>query len=217
MDAGVGVLIADVSGHGVPAALSASMLKVALRAQTDRMDRPAEVLSGLNRTLGGMLGNQFITAAYVYFDPLRRELQYAGAGHPPMLLWHAATKTVESLEENGLFLGPFPAAEYSALGARFEPGDRCLLYTDGLVEASNRQDEEFGAVRLHDFVAANFASPADSFCSALLNRVIAWAGQEPDSQQDDISFVLVEFQPAAVSEPSTALRRECCIRPYRVD
>jgi len=210
---GLGVLIADVSGHGVPAALSASMLKVALRAQTDRMARPAQVLSELNRALGDMLGNQFITAAYVYFDPQRRELHYSGAGHPPILLWHAAARRVEALEENGLFLGPFPGAEYRAICARFEPGDRCLLYTDGVVEASNRQDEEFGAMRLIDFLAASSALPADSLCSVLLDRVTGWAGQEPDSQQDDISFILVEFQPSVVGHEADAERGASALNP----
>lgn len=190
---GLGVLIADVSGHGVPAALSASMLKVALRAQAGQMAHPAEVLGGLNRTLSGMIGNQFITAAYVYFDTARRELLYAGAGHPPLLLWRSDAKQVMSLEENGLFLGPFAGAHYSAVSSPFEPGDRCLLYTDGLIEASNRKDEEFGAERLSGFLARSSAIPAHAACGALLEEVTAWSGGKRGCQQDDITFVVVEF------------------------
>lgn len=198
---GVGVLIADVSGHGVPAALSASMLKVALKAQAGQMTSPAKVLAGLNRTMSGALGDQFITAAYVYFDAARGELQYAGAGHPPVLVWSAMRKKVECLEENGVFLGPFPWAKYSELRAPFEPGDRCLLFTDGLVEAENRGEEEFGAARLRDFLAVHADEPADAACSALLDEVTSWSGTGPDSQQDDITFVVVELQPQAVSSP----------------
>ncbi len=189
---GLGVLIADVSGHGVPAALSASMLKVALRAQADQMGHPAEVLAGLNRTLSGTLGGQFITAAYVFFDPAGRELRYAGAGHPAVLLWRSAEKQVKRLEENGLFLGPFAGAEYAAIRSPFEPGDRCLLYTDGVVEASNRKDEEFGEDRLRDSLERNAAFPANQACSALLDEVTAWSGGELESQQDDITFVVIE-------------------------
>jgi len=196
---GLGVLIADVSGHGVPAALSASMLKVALRAQAEQMKSPGEVLSGLNRTLAGTLGSQFITAAYVYFDPVGRELRYAGAGHPPVILWRSAEKQIKRLEENGLFLGPFAGAQYSAISSPFEPGDRCLLYTDGLVEASNRKDEEFGAERLIDFLASSSEIPANAACLALFDQVTAWSGGEPDSQQDDITFVIVEFADKTVS------------------
>ena len=86
-DDGLGVLIADVSGHGVPAALSASMVKVAIRAQRDWADDPARVLSGLNSILCGNLQGQFVTAGYLYLDPRRGALTYAGAGHPPLLAW----------------------------------------------------------------------------------------------------------------------------------
>lgn len=195
---GVGVLIADVSGHGVPAALSASMLKVALKAEAEQMEEPAKVLTGLNKTLCGTLRDQFITAAYVFVDTGRHELRYAGAGHPPLLLWCSASKRVKCVEENGLFLGPFSGAEYSALTLPFEPGDRCLLYTDGLVEAENRKGEDFGAARLSDFLARNARVAADSACSALLDEVTAWCGGDLENQQDDITFVVFEFQPARV-------------------
>jgi sigma-B regulation protein RsbU (phosphoserine phosphatase) len=191
---GLGVLIADVSGHGVPAALSASMLKVALKAQAGQMAHPAEVLAGMNRTLSGMLGEQFITAAYVYFHTERRELRYAGAGHPPVLLWRSAIRRTESLEKNGLFLGPFAGAQYSSITSPFEPGDRCLLYTDGLVEASNSKNEEFGLSRLGDFLADNSEKTANTFCNVLLDQVTAWSVTEPDRQQDDITFMVVEFE-----------------------
>lgn len=208
---GLGVLIADVSGHGVPAALSASMLKVALRAQAACQKNPAEVLAGLNKTLSGVLGSQFITAAYVYFDALGHELTYAGAGHPPVLLWRAGTKTVESLEENGFFLGPFSEATYTEKHTSFEPGDRCLLYTDGVLEASNARDEEFGATRLSEFVAVHAGIPANAACSALLETVLTWSGHAQKSQQDDITFVAVEFQPIlarAGGEPAPISSRD---------
>jgi sigma-B regulation protein RsbU (phosphoserine phosphatase) len=191
---GLGVLIADVSGHGVPAALSASMMKVALRAQAGQMAHPEEVLAGLNKTLCGTLQDQYITAAYVYCDTERHELRYAGAGHPPVLLWRSGARKVEALEENGLFLGPFPKAEYASLCTAFEPGDRCLLYTDGLVEASNHKGEEFGAERLSEFLARNSGLEANAACSALLDTVTAWLGGGLESQQDDITFVVVEFE-----------------------
>jgi phosphoserine phosphatase RsbU/P len=143
----------------------------------------------------GTPGNQFITAAYVFVDTARRELCYDGAGHPPVLLWRPAANQVEDLEENGLFLGPFPHAQYATRRWPFEPVDRCLLYTDGLVEAANAKDEEFGAPRRRDFLSRSAGVSADFTCTALLDQVTAWFGGELDSQQDDITFVLVEFRP----------------------
>ena len=114
-DGGLGVLIADVSGHGVPAALSASMVKVAIRAQRDWADDPARVLTGLNSILCGNLQGQFVTAGYLYLDPGRGALAYAGAGHPPLLAWRGREKKVECMEENGLMLGIFPEGAYKSM------------------------------------------------------------------------------------------------------
>src|SRR6516165_5945254 len=85
----VGILIADVSGHGMPAALIASMLKIALAAQSAHADDPARVLQGLNQALCGKFQHHYVTAAYAFVDMAKRKLTYAGAGHPPLLMWGA--------------------------------------------------------------------------------------------------------------------------------
>jgi serine phosphatase RsbU (regulator of sigma subunit) len=82
-----------------------------------------------------------------------RQQSSPAAGHPPLLLWRSATRKVESIEQNGLFLGPFPQAEYSEVCSRYDSGDLCLLYTDGVLEATNNKDEEFGSERLSEFLA----------------------------------------------------------------
>src|SRR5262249_9630990 len=84
-DDGLGVLIADVSGHGIPAALSASMVKVAVRAQMNHAAEPGEVLHGMNSILCGNLQGQFVSAAYLFLSPVQGTFIYAGAGHPPLL------------------------------------------------------------------------------------------------------------------------------------
>ncbi len=202
---GLGVLIADVSGHGVPAALSASMLKVALHAQAAQIAQPEELLAGLNRTLNGMLVSQFVTAAYVFIDTARRELYYAGAGHPPILVWRCADGRVEQLLENGLLLGPFLSAKFTTRLSTFAPGDRCLLYTDGLVEAMSRRGEEFGAERLSEALASSASAPAGAACDALLAQVTEWSRGSVGGQEDDLTFVLVEFRrPVAPDSPAPA-------------
>src|SRR5271169_5106469 len=90
----VGILIADVSGHGLPSALIASMLQVALTAQGAHASDPARVLSGLNRALCGKFEHNFVTAAYVFVDMEKKLLTYAGAGHPPMLFWRKSPGNV---------------------------------------------------------------------------------------------------------------------------
>jgi sigma-B regulation protein RsbU (phosphoserine phosphatase) len=194
-DSGLGVLIADVSGHGVPAALSASMVKVAIRAQRDWADDPARVLTGLNSILCGNLQGQFVTAGYVYLDPGRGALAYAGAGHPPLLAWRAREKKVECMEENGLMLGIFPEGAYKCMTADLAPGDRFVLYTDGITEAPSLSGEEFGMDRFKSFLAEHAASPAQELCDALVKHVTAWSGNSRE-QHDDLTLVVVDYKAA---------------------
>jgi sigma-B regulation protein RsbU (phosphoserine phosphatase) len=134
-DGRLSVLVADVSGHGVPAALIASMVKIALAAQADHASDPARVIAGMNHALCGKFEFAYVTATYAFIDPTRRVLAYASAGHPPILLLRANGE-VESLEEGGLVLAFTPDAPYSTASVPLNPGDRILLYTDGLLEAA---------------------------------------------------------------------------------
>src|SRR6266576_6121433 len=136
-DTHLGILIADVSGHGLPSALIASMLQVALTGQAHHAAEPAEVLAGLNRALCGKFTHNFVTAAYVYLDLEKQLMRYAVAGHPPVLQWRNSTGTTSKVLQNGLVLGMFNEATYEALELILEPGDRHVLYTDGVVEAAN--------------------------------------------------------------------------------
>jgi hypothetical protein len=103
----IGILVADVSGHGMPAALIASMLKIALSTPEAHASDPAQVLLGLNKALCGIFQHHFVTAAYLFVDMQKRTLTYAGAGHPPLLLWGGSFKGVRAVMENGMFLGRF--------------------------------------------------------------------------------------------------------------
>ena len=134
-DRQAGLLIADVSGHGVPAALIASMVKLAATSQRAEAADPSSFLAGMNTALLGNTQNQFVTAAYVHLDSESQELRYSAAGHPPMLLLRQGS--VRPIEENGLMLAAFDFAKYSNVTHRLEPGDRLLLYTDGIVEAAD--------------------------------------------------------------------------------
>jgi sigma-B regulation protein RsbU (phosphoserine phosphatase) len=194
-DDGLGVLIADVSGHGVPAALSASMVKVAIRAQRDWADDPARVLSGLNSILCGNLQGQFVTAGYLYLDPRRGALAYAGAGHPPLLAWRGRERRVESIEENGLMLGIFPEGVYKCMTAALESGDRFVLYTDGITEAPSLSGEEFGVERFKSFLVQHAESSAQELCDALVKHVTAWSGS-PREQHDDLTLIVVDYKAA---------------------
>jgi sigma-B regulation protein RsbU (phosphoserine phosphatase) len=189
----LGVLIADVSGHGLPAALIASMLKVALSAQAPHACDPALVLTGLNQTLHGKFRRHYITAAYLFVDLEKDLIRYAGAGHPPVLFWREREGSAQELEENGLFLGPFAEATFSSMELSLEAGDKLFLYTDGILEFRNPAREEFGGDRLRQFLEANHTLHADQLIEALISRLWRWAEQPSgQAQLDDLTLLAMD-------------------------
>ena len=190
----LGVLIADVSGHGLAAALIASMLKIALSAQSSHACEPARVLAGLNRSFCGLFRSHYVTAAYLFVDLEKNIVSYAGAGHPPLLLWSKQAGTAREFEENGVVLGLFDEAHFSSIQLPVQTGDRLLLYTDGVLEFKNLGDEEFGKDRLRRFVEANHAVPSNRLLDTLISRLWVWSGQDPGSAQtDDITVLVMDF------------------------
>jgi sigma-B regulation protein RsbU (phosphoserine phosphatase) len=190
----VGILIADVTGHGVPAALIASMLKVAFESQAAQAHDPARVLAGLNGALCGKFDRHFVTAAYLFVDLEKGLLRYSAAGHPPLMLASRSARNVKEIEHNGLMLGMRPEAFYSSVEIRVSPGDRCLLYTDGLVEARNAAQEEFGKSRCKEFLDTRREIPAARFANALLDNIAAFAGHNSASaQEDDMTLLVLDF------------------------
>lgn len=181
------ILVADVSGHGVPAALVASMLKVCFAAQREQASDPAGVLAGLNRMLRGSLGGQYVTAACATLDIKARMITYSGAGHPPSLLFRRSTGEVQQLSENGLFIGPFPHVTYSNVSVPFQTGDKLLLYTDGIVEATGPDGQEFGRHRLGQMLCEMEQVAPAEFIERLFQKIASPA------QQDDLTVVLAHF------------------------
>jgi len=184
-DKHVGILVADVSGHGMPAALIASMLKIALATQTEHATEPAQVLTRLNQTLCGKFHGHYVTATYVYLDMDKRILRYAGAGHPPVLMFDAATGKIRDLEENGFFLSWTEDATYSSREVPLGQGDWVILYTDGITETKNREREEFGMERFRDFAERNSFLSTEQFATQLLDEVQRWSGRAEDQEPDD--------------------------------
>jgi sigma-B regulation protein RsbU (phosphoserine phosphatase) len=193
----LGVLIADVTGHGVPAALIASMLKVAFAGQTAHAQDPARVLTGLNQALCGKFEDHFVTAAYLFFDLDRRLVRYAGAGHPPLLSFSASSGEARAIEQNGLFLGMFPEAVYSSIEIPLRTGDRYLLYTDGLPESKNSTDEEFGIMRCKSFLKSHLHLGSAAFADELLLGIARWSARDSGTlQEDDMTLVVLDLTAA---------------------
>jgi len=184
----VGILVADVCGHGVPAALIASMLKVAVQSESANADDPGKLLSGLNRALAAPLRGQLVSAAYIWIDMAAHKAQYSAAGHPPVLRWHRPR--LETVESNGLLFGVLPNCEYPVTEIPLTAGDRLLLYTDGIVEPENASGAAFGEARLPAVLERDCSLAASELSRDILSEIRTW--QPTADQQDDMTLVAIE-------------------------
>jgi len=192
-DKQAGLLIADVSGHGVPAALIASMVKMAATAQRSHAADPAALLHGMNSALCGNTQGQYVTAAYVYLDAESKALHYSAAGHPAMLLLREGIVT--EVAENGMLLAAVDSALYESKSLPIKSGDRLLLYTDGIVEARNDAGQLFGDQSLSSVLRdTKHLAPVDAV-DHLLATVQRWA----KSQDDDLTVLICDYVGASES------------------
>jgi len=185
----VGFLVADVTGHGVPAALIASMIKVAMQSVVPCAHDPREVLRGLNRVLFKQLREQFVSAAYLWLDTGNRKASYSAAGHPPLLRWREGG--LERIESNGLLFGIVPDPDYPVCDLPVLSGDRFLLYTDGVIEPENADGDSFGDRKLEEVVRNNQSRPPSELLDQLISEMRIW---QPASlaQQDDITLIVID-------------------------
>ncbi len=185
----LGVLVADVSGHGVPAALIASMVKIALAVQENEVHDPGVVLTRMNRALCGRFELAYVTAMFAVIDPVARTLTYAVAGHPSPLLLRAGGR-LESLDHRGVVLGFLPDASYSSSVVHdLSGGDRFVFYTDGITEAARADGEFFGDRQFQRLLAASESESADRFVSTLVDAARRWSGAD---FADDVTVVVVD-------------------------
>jgi phosphoserine phosphatase RsbU/P len=182
-----GFLVADVCGHGVPAALIASMLKVAAQSAAAVPDKPGELLATLNRTLAGPLRGQLVSAAYLWVDMDTRKALYSAAGHPPLLRWN---HSLERIESNGLLFGVLPEGEYPVRELPLHAGDRLLLYTDGVTEPENPAGEAFGDCQLQRVFARNGNEAPGDLATRLMAEIQAWYGAP--ELPDDATLIVIE-------------------------
>lgn len=188
----LGVLIADVTGHGVPAALVASMLKVSFAHQKEKLRSPSRVLQQIDVDLFMPTG-LLISAAYVHVDFASKRVTAANAGHPPVLVRRRQTGACFELAAHGTLLGwredhPAPQETMCDLLS----GDRLLLYTDGLTEAANAEGDLFDFERLASAFAAADSLETQAALASLLGGVEAFRGRERPLQ-DDATALLIDM------------------------
>lgn len=185
----IGFLVADVTGHGIPAALIAAMIKVAMQSLVPYAHDPREVLRRLNGVLSSQIGPQLVSAAYLWVDTENHIALYSAAGHPPLL--HSREDELQRIESNGLLLGVLPESEYPLFDMAILPGDRFVLYTDGVSEPENALGNSFGEFKLEQVVRNNKSRPPSELLDQLLTEIRQW---QPSSrtQHDDITLIVID-------------------------
>lgn len=190
----VGFFIADVSGHGIGAALVGSMLKIGFASQELHVTDPAKVLTEMNRILQGKLESSFVTACAVFIDLENKKMMYSAAGHPPPILFRSSTRELLQLSNASLILGPLPDVIYENTELDIRTNDRLVLYTDGIIETSSKSGELFGIHRLESLVKESISYDAERSAGLFINRLAQWTGKSrPMSLDDDLTLIIIDM------------------------
>lgn len=187
-DGRVALVIADVAGKGMPAALMMTCLQAKVHAIAEYGHDPAEIVTRLNRSIAATCpNNRFVTLFFGVAHPQTGELTYCNAGHNPPLLVHRHGEALR-LEGGGPVLGILPSLTFQEHACRLEPGDALLMYSDGVTEAVNPAEEEFGEERLAELLRERRQEPAQAIVDAVHDAVQDFTAGQPPA--DDITVVV---------------------------
>jgi serine phosphatase RsbU (regulator of sigma subunit) len=186
-DGRLGLIVGDVSGKGVPAAIMMATTRTLLRAAY-HLGSPGEILEQVNDALfPDIPPNMFVTCLAALLDSRTGRLQYANAGHDPPYIRHAAG--VSKLRATGMPLGLMPNMSYEQKEITLQPGENILLYSDGLLEAHSPQREMFGFPRMQGHVSAH--PEGASLIDSLLAELERFTGEDWE-QEDDITLLTLQ-------------------------
>lgn len=185
-------VIADVTGHGIPAALTMTMAKMLFSMSAPKFSEANELMKEINRQMKGtLLDTQYVTAFYLIFDKTTGKLSYSNAGHTRALFYRQTKNQVLALDSFGWFIGISDECEYEEKNVSVTAGDRLFIYTDGITEAKNNSSDDFGEVRLAKYIRDNHHLRGEEFCSKLMENVNSFIDKNP--LNDDIAFLNIEF------------------------
>ncbi|OPX69537.1 MAG: osmolarity sensor protein [Methanoregulaceae archaeon PtaB.Bin056] len=188
-----GLVIADVSGKGVPAALFMALSRTLIRASASRNPDPVASIREANRSIYlDSKTSMFVTLFYAILDIRKKTITFVNAGHNPPLLLASGSEGITLLKARGIALGVIDEVDLEPVEVALSPGDVMVLYTDGVTEATNERDEEYGVERLSSLVTASTGLSAKEIINAIVRDVTAFAGSRP--QFDDITLMVLKVK-----------------------
>jgi len=189
------IVIGDVSGKGVAAGLLMSMVKATIQSLSQEGVAPKRLLMRINQMLyQNIQAQKFMTLLYFIWQAENRTLIYSSAGHEHILIYRNNAQVIESIQSGGFMLGMLPDIEtyLEEKQIKLESQDKILLYTDGVTEAQNDQEDRFGLSRLTEVFRKHNQKPAQELMQTIKDEVYSFMGSQP--QYDDITLVVLEAQ-----------------------
>ncbi len=188
----IGVLIADVSGHGVPSAIIAAMMKVAFSLQKSIAHEPMDVLKEINQILRGRYGKQMITAIYAYLDLKTGMLKGSNAGHFPIIIFRKDEQKINEFMPRGWAIGLQQDIKLSEEEFALKAGDRIIFFTDGIIESRNSEGDLFGYDRFLQLVKEKQNLSPRDFSDFVLRRLSEWS-QQGRHFEDDLTIIVMDI------------------------
>ncbi len=189
----LGIILADVSGHGIPAALFGAKLDTIFSYFKDHAKDPALMLEKINDAISVYSHGQFVTAAYLYIDMNTKTVTYSNAGHIPILFQSGRDGAIAETHVPGRPLGLFPDTRFNSLKLELAGGERIIMHTDGISEARNPSNESFEA-NLRAFASGNRALSPGEFTAAVFDNIHIWIERGPDEGlDDDATMIVIDF------------------------
>jgi serine phosphatase RsbU (regulator of sigma subunit)/anti-sigma regulatory factor (Ser/Thr protein kinase) len=206
----IAILIFDVSGHGIPAALITAMAKMLFANAIEKSDSPAEVFKEVNKQLCNFIKTeQYLTAFLGVIDPVKNLMTYSRAGHVPPLVFNSRSASVTKLDSKGFFIGHsalLNIAEYWNNDVQLAPDDKILFYTDGLTEGCSEDGKLYGAERLRDAFIRNGSYDIKVLLDKLVEDQEAFRQGTP--LRDDFTLLCVEIQDSTYLLTDSGFTRE---------
>lgn len=194
----IGILIADVAGHGVSAAIIMGMVKLAFKMHRESVNNPALLLEKMNETLYGIIGKGYVTAGCCYINLKEKEIIYSSAGHPALLFCDGNLQKLKELQPKGAILGAFPRIQCRNMTSSIHSGDKILLVTDGILEVRKNPESKifYGEEIFYPFLEKNSNLKGDKFLHSIITDVKKYKDIEDETLgfDDDISLVLVDIE-----------------------
>jgi hypothetical protein len=217
----VALVLGDVSGKGLPAALLMALIHGAVRTNdwTSSSSNHEESTQRLNRLLCEKTARErFASLFWCYYDQEKAALRYINAGHlPPLLICQKGRRAfdVRRLGEGGMVLGVQPGAKYCQCEIAAQPGDLLVIFSDGISEAANAKEEEFGEERLLEVIEENWEKSSEEICDAILARIRSFLGSQ--WPQDDQTLMVVRLQPISLDLSSLRSQTESLTSLEKLD